>query len=270
MGGTLLNQPYFKTTHFLTLAAVALAVSACSPSADKLKKVIEDNPDVVFVAIEKHPDKFLQVVNKAARDARDVEEKRRAEEETKARDTEFANPKQAEVDPKRAIKGDPAAPVLIVEYTDMECPFCKRGYDTMKRIEQEYPGKVRFLLKHLPLDFHPKARPAAEYYEAIALQDVQKAFKFHSEVFTNQDKLKSQGEKFLEVAAKNVGVDMKRLKADVKGEEVKRRIEADIAEARKYEFQGTPGYLINGVSLRGAYPFEEFKTIIDRHLAEKK
>ena len=51
---------------------------------------------------------------------------------------------------------------------------------------------------------------------------------------------------------------------------VKERIEADMAEARKFGFSGTPGFLINGVSLRGAYPFDEFKKIIDRHLGEKK
>ena len=232
--------------------------------------MVESDPDIVFSAIEKHPDKFLQVVNKAARDAREMEEKNRVADEQKARDAEFANPKSPEIDAKRAIQGKADAPITIVEYSDFECPFCRRGYETIRKVKQEYGDKVRFVFKNLPLDFHPKARPAAEYYEAIAIQSPEKAYKFHDEVFENQDKLKAEGEKFLESAAKKIGADMKKLKADLKGEEVRKRIETDTAEARKFEIQGTPGYLINGVSLRGAYPFEEFKAIIERHLQSKK
>ncbi len=62
---------------------------------------------------------------------------------------------------------------------------------------------------------------------------------------------------------------MKKLEKDLGSETITKRIETDMAEARKFDFSGTPGFLINGVSLRGAYPFPEFKAIIDRHLANK-
>jgi protein-disulfide isomerase len=74
----------------------------------------------------------------------------------------------------------------------------------------------------------------------------------------------------LKDSAKKVGADLKRLEKDLKDEKITKIIEADMEEAKKFNFSGTPGFLINGVSLRGAYPFSEFKDIIDRHLKAAK
>lgn len=111
--------------------------------------------------------------------------------------------------------------------------------------------------------------PAAKFFEAIAIQDQGKAFKFHDMVFENQAELNSRGEDFLKDTAKKVGADMKKLEKDMNDPKIMERINADIEEARKFDISGTPGFVINGVSLKGAYPFSEFKTIIDRHLAGK-
>lgn len=62
---------------------------------------------------------------------------------------------------------------------------------------------------------------------------------------------------------------MAKMKKDMEGDEVKKRIEADMTEARKFGFQGTPGYLVGGISLKGAYPQPEFEKIIDRILKDK-
>jgi protein-disulfide isomerase len=107
-------------------------------------------------------------------------------------------------------------------------------------------------------------------YEAIALQDTAKASKFKHYVFTHQDELSQQGEKLIERAAKEVGANVAKAKKDAEGDVVKARIDADRAEAEKFGFSGTPGYLVNGVSLKGAYPIDEFKALIDKHLAAKK
>lgn len=114
------------------------------------------------------------------------------------------------------------------------------------------------------------AMPAAEYFEAIALQDHAKAEKFYNLVFENQGDLRTKKEGALKDFAKKVGADLKKVEKDLKSEVVQKRIEADMEEARKFNFSGTPGFLINGVSLRGAYPFADFKEIIDRHLKEAK
>src|SRR5690606_30903627 len=98
-------------------------------------------------------------------------------------------------------------------------------------------------------------------YEAVRLQSEEKAIKFHDEIFENQSKLR-QGESFLKTLAKKVGADMTKLAKDVNSDKVKDRIKADEAEAAKFGFQGTPGFLVNGIPVRGAYPVDHFNMII--------
>lgn len=258
-----------STLKVTAIAVTGLAIAACAPNAKQLKEVIEKDPSIVFAAIEKDPEKFIEVVNKAARDAQAKGSEKAQEEEAKKRDEEFKNPLKPEIDEARAMKGPKDAKITIVEYSDFECPYCSRGYQTMMEVMKAYPDQVRFVFKHLPLDFHPKAMPAAKYFEAIARQDHAKAYKFHDLVFENQGDLRSQGEAFLKEVAKKVGADMKKIEKDLADPKLMDRINADIAEAQKFGITGTPGFLINGVSLKGAYPFPEFKTIIDRHLSGK-
>lgn len=244
-----------------------LLLGACAPSAQQLKSAIEKDPSIVFVAIEKDPEKFIEVVNNAAQNAQRRAQEKAVAEEAAKRDEEFKNPVQAEIQPDRVIFGNKNAPITIVEYSDFECPYCSRGYQTVKQVQREYGDKIRVVFKHLPLDFHPKAMVASRYFEAIAKQSHEKAEKFHDMIFEQQGKFKSDGEKFLDDAAKKLGVNVAQMKKDMNDPSVQARIDADMAEAARFNFSGTPGFLINGVSLRGAYPFPEFKAIIDKHLS---
>lgn len=252
----------------LFTAALGLILTSCAPSSKQLKEAIENDPSIVFTAIEKDPKRFIEVVNKAARDAQSAAAEDAAKEETAKRDEEFKNPLKPEIDPARAIEGPGDAKITIVEYSDFQCPYCARGYQTVQEVKKAYPGQIKFVFKHLPLDFHPLAMPAAKYFEAIARQSSEKAYKFHDIVFENQGDLNSKKESFLKEAAKKAGADMKKLEKDLADASLMERINKDIAEAQKFGISGTPGYIINGVSLKGAYPFPEFKSIIDRHLGK--
>lgn len=252
---------------FISLVALlTLALTGCAPSAKQLKQAIEQDPSIVFDVIKNNPEKFIDVVNDAARAAQQKAGEKAQKEENAKRDEEFKNPLKPEIDEKRAILGPADAKVTIVEYSDFECPYCTRGYQTIQEVKKAYEGKVRLVFKHLPLDFHPLAMPAAKYFEAIARQGSDKAYKFHDLIFENQGEFKAKKEKYLEEAAKKVGADLKKLKTDLADESLMARINADMAEAQKFGMTGTPGFIINGVSLKGAYPFPEFKSIIDRHL----
>lgn len=251
------------------VGVLALFVATGCTSKQQLQKTIEDNPEIVFNAIKKNPKKFVEVVNEAVRTAQETAREDEAKEESARMEEEFKNPKQAKVEEGRVIFGKKDAPVTIIEYTDFQCPYCGRGHATMKEVMKNYPDKVRVVLKHLPLDFHPLAMPASKYFEAIAMQDHSKAEKFHDLIFQNQAKLNQDGEKFLKDSAKKVGANLAKVEKDINNEAVSARIAADMEEAKKFEFSGTPGFLINGVSLKGAYPFPEFKKIIDKHLAGK-
>jgi protein-disulfide isomerase len=259
-----------KKTFKYLLAISSLAFIACAPSSSQLKKALEADPTILADAIKKNPAEIMEAIQTAARDAQKTMAERAAKDEEKTREEEFKNPKTATMPEGRAYYGPKDAPVVVVEYSDFQCPFCKRGFETVEAVLKKYDGKVRFMYKHLPLEFHPLAMPAAKRFEAIALQSTEKAYKYHDEVFKNQDKLGAEKEKFLDAAAKKVGVDMAKMKKDMEGEEVKKRIDSDIAEARQFGFQGTPGFLVAGISLKGAYPLPEFEKIIDKVLAEKK
>lgn len=256
-----------KTLNLVAGLAMIGLISSCAPSAKQLKDAIEKDPSIVFVAIEKDPEKFIEVVNKAAQEAQKKAQEKNVQDEQKQREAEFANPAKPEVQDGRVIFGAKDAPITIVEYSDFECPYCSRGHQTVKQVMDEYKGKVRIVFKHLPLDFHPKAMPAARYFEAVGMQGHDKAEKFHDIVFENQNSLREKGEAFLKEAAKKAGADLAKVAKDLNSEAITKRIEADMEEAKKFNFSGTPGFLINGVSLRGAYPFPAFKEIIDKHLA---
>ena len=262
-----------KTTRILstiTFVLAALTLASCAPTAKQLKEAIEKDPSIVFVAIEKDPAKIIEVENKAAQDAQRVAGEKAQGDEKKSREEEFKNPLKPEFQEGRVIFGKKDALVTIYEYSDFQCPYCSRGYQTAKQVLKEYDGKVRVIFKHLPLDFHPLAMPAAKYFEAIAMQSHEKAEKFHDSIFENQGAMKDKGEKLLSETAKKVGADMNKLAKDLKDESIAKRIADDMAEAKKFNMSGTPGFVINGVSLRGAYPFAEFKQIIDQHLSTMK
>jgi protein-disulfide isomerase len=252
------------------ITAAALLFSGCVPSTSSMQKMMEEHPEILFGAIEKNPDKFMEVVQKAANQAQQKQAENQAKDEKERAEKELKNPLMPELSDDRAQRGPKDAPITIVEYSDFQCPFCSRGYQTAEEVLKKYDGKIRFIYKNLPLPMHPYAMPAAKRYEAINLQSPEKAIKFYHEVFKNQGELSSGGEKFLDGIAKKVGANMAKMKTDMDSEKVVSRINADMEEAKKFGFTGTPGFIVSGVSIRGAYPASAFSEIIDKKLATAK
>ncbi len=235
---------------------------------DALKKMLSENPDILTSAIEANPDKFLESMQKAIRLAQQKMQQKRAEAEKKAFEDSFNNPLKPEIRKVEYFKGPKNAPITLVEYSDFECPYCSRGYKTYKAFMDKYKGKVRFVFKHLPLSFHKHAMIAAQYVEAARLQNPEKAWKLHDIIFENQQGLKSGGEAFLKKEAKKLGLNVKKLAKDAKGSVVKERIAQDMAEAQKFGISGTPGFVLNGIPIKGAYPLSYFEKIVNK-LVEK-
>ena len=229
---------------------------------EKMREAIKEDPTIITDAFEEHPEEFLKAISSLAGARRKLEQQK----EEKAREKEYENPKKPLIRPDETIRGTKGAPLVLVEYSDFECPYCTRGLNTVRKLLKKYEGKMQFIYKHLPLDFHPNAMLASRYYEAIRLQNEKKAFQFHDEIFDNQKKLK-KGEAFLKPLAKKLNVNMAKLAKDINSSKVKDRIKQDMEEAAKLGFQGTPGFLLNGISVRGAYPAEHFDKIVEK-LAE--
>ncbi|MDB4947996.1 MAG: thiol:disulfide interchange protein [Gemmatimonadetes bacterium] len=252
--------------------AVGLAAAAggCSsqPSPEQLQETLVNHPQILYAVIQKHPAEFLDVLNKAVTAAQEQQQSQAGEAQLRRRDEELRHPKQPVVTAARAVRGNRAAPVTIVEYTDFQCPYCRQEEAVLRQVVGRYEGKVRLVIKQTPLvDIHPQALPAARMFEAIAMQSPEKAWQFHDLLFANQDRLQEGGPAFLEAAARSVGADVPRALADAQGPAVAAIIREDQAEAKRFGFSGTPGILINGVSFDGAYPEGELAKVIDRQLA---
>jgi protein-disulfide isomerase len=250
----------------LAVFALGLFVVGCTPSPSQLKKILKDNPDILTETFEAHPFKMTQAMMKAHQSAQKESREQAEKEEKEQRESEYKAPKTPEIGKDRAIYGNASAPVTIVEYSDFQCPYCRRGYQTVKEVEKKYGDKVRIVFKHLPLEFHPLAMPAAKRFEAIAMQDHKKAYAFHDLVFEKQGEMKD--EKFLDDMAKKAGADLAKMKKDMESDRVKSTIQADMEEAQKFGISGTPGFIVGGISLKGAYPAPAFEEIIDRRLKE--
>ena len=188
------------------------------------------------------------------------------------------------IDPSKAVmekislKGEPFkggkdAKVVIVEYSDFQCPFCTKGYSTMENdILKQYGDKVKFYYKHLPLGFHPWAEPGAIAYECVKLQDPAAAWKVYDGYFQNQKDITPANVK--EKAIAYVGDDKKFDKAKFDkcydGKETLAKVNADKAEAASLGISGTPSFVINGRQVKGAQPADRFKAVIDDELASSK
>ena len=263
-----------KTTIIRT-TILLIFVAFLTSCSELVKKTIQKNPDIVFEAIKSDPARFMEIIQTAAREAQQKEMRAAQEKEKQAMEEEFKNPKKPDTGSHRAFLGESSASITIVEYSDFQCPFCQRGATTVERVMEEYKGKIRLLFKHLPLEQkHPNARRASQYFEAIAMQDAKKAYKFKKLVFENQNETYGESkkvEKLYKKLAKQVKSNMSKLASDLKSKatDIDKIIDLDKEEASKFGFNGTPGYLINGVSLKGAYPIESFKKVIDRHLSGK-
>lgn len=246
----------------LLLTAIVGLTASCSKMVED---TIKNNPELVFKAIEANPKAFFDTVQKAQMEAQKTARVDAEKEQEQQLEEEFKNPKKPSVDAKRAFVGPADAKVTIVEYSDFQCPFCSRAANTMEEVMKKYGKDVRLLYKHLP--FKPNAEPAARYYEAIALQDTAKAKKFHDILYANQKKI-YEGEAYLKKVVKEVGADQSKIDSTKDSKEVTDRINSDKAEAEKFQISGTPGFIVNGVTVKGAYPLEHFVKIIDKHLGK--
>ena len=163
-------------------------------------------------------------------------------------------------------KGPADALVTIVVSSDFQCPFCKRVEPTLKRLEESYPGKLRFVFKHNPLSIHPLAMNAALAAEAARAQGGDAKFwAMHDALFEASPALEQSA---LEAAAQKIGLDVAAFKAALSSGAGRDRVERDQKLVTSLGATGTPAFFINGRKIAGAYPFDAFKKIVDEEFAK--
>ena len=164
------------------------------------------------------------------------------------------------------VKGDPEAKVIIVEFSDFECPFCGRAIEVVKQVESRYGKDVRLAFKHNPLPMHPDAPYAAR--AAIAAGKQGKFWQMHDKLFEANIARTPNGLKpdRIDQMARDLGLDLDRFHHDAESQEAKDQVEADQAQARALGATGTPYFYVNGQRIAGAQPFEQFKVVVDAAL----
>jgi protein-disulfide isomerase len=257
-----------RRLRMLLLPLLFAAPAGAQISREELKKALDANPDLVLGALKKADKlKFFEHVVEAQQEYQKSKVKEEAQREEREREKAFKNPLKAEIGADARVRGPKDAPITVVEYSDFQCPYCVKGYKTIEQLRKLHGDKLRVVFKNFPLtNIHPLAMPAAQWFEALALQSPEKAWAFHDTLFENQSKL---GEEYYKALTKDLGLYVAQAAKDAKSEVVRKKIEADMKEGKSFGIEGTTAYLINGVPLRGAYPIEAFEQIITKLQAVK-
>lgn len=205
-----------------------------------------------------------------------------------------AQPTQAEikVDPVSKgdhVRGDRNARIALIEYSDLECPFCKQFHSTAQRVVDEYDGQVMWVYRHFPLDnLHPKADKEAEAAECAGEigSQVLGGFVPGMQAGVEADKFWAMVDKIYEVTpsnnglnlddlpklAKDIGVDQNKFQECLDSAKFAGHVEADYQSGIRAGVTGTPGNILLDTKtgktrvIPGAVPFEQVKQVIDSML----
>lgn len=174
------------------------------------------------------------------------------------------------------VRGNPKAKITVIEYSDFECPFCKRHAPTMAQVLDTYKEDVNIVYRHFPLSFHQNAQKEAEASECVAELAGNDAFwKFHDAIF---ERSSVGGTGFaldkLPALAKEVGANETKFKQCLDGDKYAKYVQDQMQEGITAGVQGTPGnFIINNDTketkeISGAVPFSSFQSIIDTMLGK--
>ncbi len=140
--------------------------------------------------------------------------------------------------------------IVLVEFSDFQCPACLAVQEPLKQILKKYEGKVTFVYRHFPLvSIHKNAMIAAQASEAANLQG--KFWEFHDKLFENQAEwsgLSEARDKFGEYLAQ-IGGDIDKFKSDLESQVVKDAVSVDILATTRYRLSGTPTFYVNGIKV---------------------
>lgn len=161
-------------------------------------------------------------------------------------------------------QGPSNAKVTLIEISDFQCPYCQRHSATMDQIMKDYDGKVRKVWINFPLtSIHPQAMKASEAAECAG--DQGKFWEMHNKIFDNISALSVDN---LKQYAADLKLNAAKFNSCLDEGKYAEKIQAQMAAAQAAGVSGTPGTFVNGQLVKGAYPYETFKQIIDQELAK--
>lgn len=171
---------------------------------------------------------------------------------------------------KVSTEGSPSigpkdAPVTVFEFSDYQCPACRQGHDTVRKVREIYSGQVRWIFKNYPLKMHSNAGPAAE--AALCAADQNKFWDYQDGLYASKDELTAEK---LQQLAVDLGLAPAPFKQCFETGKYKAKVEQDVEDARKAGVDRTPTFIINGKFTTGAPPLEQFSIIIGDEIKRVK
>ncbi len=162
------------------------------------------------------------------------------------------------------ILGPENAPITVIEFSDFECPYCRRWHEEVySRLLENYPDQVRIVYRDFPLDsIHRNATPAA--LAANCAYEQNAFWEYHDKLFGGELGL---GADAYEQYAQELGLDMASFDECLQSDRYLDEVRADLQWAANLGVQSTPTFFINGIALVGAQPYEVFQQVIDSELA---
>lgn len=250
---------------FVGAAAFVPAASAAPLPSDfenQLRQALREHPEIVLNILRDNSETVLDVVQQGA-------DQRRRQALLRQWQGDMKTPKEVALE-GRPSRGPADAPVTLVAFSDFTCAYCQQAAFTVETLLKRYPDKIRYVYKESTgTDL---GRLAARWFLAASRQDQAKAWRFYALMFDGQQRYVADPQAVLTETAARAGLDPKAIEADLtaNGKSYDEIIDADVADAKRLGFSGTPYFLVDNMIIRGAVPLENFIDAVELALKEKK
>ena len=158
------------------------------------------------------------------------------------------------------VRGPGSAPITLIEFADFECPYCQQMVPDLKKVEEEFKGKLAFVYKDFPLPMHPRAQKAAE--AAHCAGDQNKYWEYHDFLLASKQLEVPQ----LKTAAQSIGLDSAAFDKCLDSGQRAGAVQAAFNQGLQLGISGTPSFLLNGRFINGVMPYEQLRALLEEEL----
>lgn len=242
-----------KAARLATLLLLCLAFLGWSLPAQAASRISPRVEQQVLEIIREHPEVIIESVQAYQQ-----------QQQQKVRQAQQAFLQQLKADPQTVVGasptvGAPESKVVLVEFSDFQCPYCAEAHKTLKQLIANHQGEFKLAFKHFPLPTHAQAVPAAKAAWAASVQG--KFWEYHDALFAQQDKL---GEELYLDTAKNLNLDLEKFNQDRYGDAANAAIGQDLQLAESLGINGTPFFVMAGDTFTGAVQLADVEGILSQ------
>lgn len=225
-----------------TVTPAAWAAPKVSPRVEEqILQVIRDHPEVILESLQTY----------------------QLKQQAQLQSTQQGFLEQLKTNPQTVIgnsatRGAEKPKLLIVEFSDFQCPYCAKAHETLKKLFAAHPEDLRLVYKHFPLNIHPEAIPAAKASWAALQQG--KFWDYQDELFTQQEQL---GESLYGEIAQKLNLDVEKFNQDRQSAAAEAAIQEDLALAERLGLTGTPFFVVSGRRFAGAVQWTDLEQALE-------